>query len=180
VRERRLWRLHGQVSSDRVTRDRFDPPGSHSTEPLSINAKGEVVGVYRDGDGVDHGFLYNHGTYTVLDVPGALDTYAQSINDKGTIAGDYLINPGQNGGQTLGFLETGGIYTTIDPPGSFSTVVTDINDKDRRSGFIKRVATALSKVFFTATVPTRFSIFPGLPIRALTLLTIRDKSPDIT
>jgi hypothetical protein len=81
----------------------IDPPGSHGTEPINIDAKGEVIGVYRDGDGMDHGFLYSHGSYTILDVPGALDTYAYSINDKGSIAGYYLINPGQNGGQNLGF-----------------------------------------------------------------------------
>lgn len=50
------------------------------------------MGTGQGGGRLDHGFLYNHGTYTVLDVPGALDTYAQSINDKRAIAGDYLIN----------------------------------------------------------------------------------------
>lgn len=33
----------------------IDPPGSHLTEPISINAKGQIVGVYREqgepGDG---------------------------------------------------------------------------------------------------------------------------------
>jgi hypothetical protein len=26
----------------------IDPPGSHLTEPISINAKGQIVGVYRE------------------------------------------------------------------------------------------------------------------------------------
>ena len=48
------------------------PPGSYGTQPLSINDLGQIVGYYHDVNDVTHGFLYNHGAYTTLDVPGAL------------------------------------------------------------------------------------------------------------
>src|SRR3984893_8648546 len=35
----------------------FDPPGSNSTQPASINAKGAIAGSYNDANYVLHGFL---------------------------------------------------------------------------------------------------------------------------
>jgi probable HAF family extracellular repeat protein len=82
-------------------------------------------------NGVDHGFLYSSGTYTVLNFPVAIDpeaisTYALSINNAGQVVGGYLDNNG-HGGQTLGFLYSHGTYRTIEPPNAIQSAATSIN-----------------------------------------------------
>lgn len=43
----------------------FDPPGSITTNPASINPKGEITGSYTDAGFVHHGFLRSSdGTIT--------------------------------------------------------------------------------------------------------------------
>ena len=39
------------------------------TVAQGINDRGQIVGYYYDSGGNQHGFLYNGGTYTTLDVP---------------------------------------------------------------------------------------------------------------
>src|SRR5437588_7897652 len=68
----------------------FDPPGSTSTKPASINAKGAITGSYNDANFVLHGFLRApDGSFTTFDAPGATYTFPQSINRVGAIAGSY-------------------------------------------------------------------------------------------
>jgi probable HAF family extracellular repeat protein len=44
--------------------------------------------VYSDGDS-PHGFLFDNGTYTTLEVPGSIWTLANGINASGQIVGVY-------------------------------------------------------------------------------------------
>ena len=61
-----------------------------------INPSGEIVGVYTDAVGKQHGFLLSGGQFTTIDVPGALagvagtlPTVARGISPSGEIVGQY-------------------------------------------------------------------------------------------
>jgi uncharacterized membrane protein len=69
---------------------------SNSSCRISIRAT-EVAGSYVDSSGVTHGFIYDDGTFTTLNVPGAYDTSVDAINDRGEVAGSYLDDTGEHG-----------------------------------------------------------------------------------
>ncbi len=78
------------ANAQEVTYIIFDPPGSTSSHPASINAKGAITGSYNDANFVLHGFLRApDGSFTTFDAPGATSTFPQSINRVGAIAGSY-------------------------------------------------------------------------------------------
>jgi hypothetical protein len=61
-----------------------------------INPDGDIVGVYSDAVGRQHGFLLSDGQFTTVDVPGALagvggtlPTVARGISPSGEIVGQY-------------------------------------------------------------------------------------------
>jgi hypothetical protein len=61
-----------------------------------INAAGEIVGVYTDAVGVQHGFLLRRGEFITIDVPGSLagaggslPTAARGISSSGDVVGSY-------------------------------------------------------------------------------------------
>src|SRR5258708_36769739 len=57
------------ANAQEVTYIIFDPPGSTSAQPASINAKGAITGAYSDGQNI-HAFLrVRHDTITTTDVP---------------------------------------------------------------------------------------------------------------
>jgi hypothetical protein len=63
-----------------------------------INPVGEIVGVYIDAVGAQHGFLLNRGEFTSIDVPGTLagasgflPTIARGISPTGEIVGQYTV-----------------------------------------------------------------------------------------
>ncbi len=104
------------ANAQEVTYIIFDPPGSTSTQPKSINAKGAITGSYNDANFVLHGFLRApDGSFTRFHAPGATYTFPQSINRVGAIAGSY-----DDANFVLhGFLRSpDGTITTFDPPGS--------------------------------------------------------------
>lgn len=74
---------------DRGTFIPFDVPGSTFTAGWDVNARGDVVGVYRDARGL-HGFLWGGESFHAIDYPGATATRAFGINARGTIVGMYL------------------------------------------------------------------------------------------
>ena len=82
-----LWLLVGitrqAMAQPSYTFSTLDVPGSSyaSSGATGINASGQIVGWYNGG----HGFLFDHGSYTTLDVPGLTRTYANGINDAGQI-----------------------------------------------------------------------------------------------
>lgn len=70
-------------------------------------------------------FLYNNGTYTIINVPGANydSTVAEGINDMGQIVGHFTDSTGNHG-----FLDVNGHFTQIDFPGSSNTGFSGINN----------------------------------------------------
>src|SRR4051812_20815829 len=88
----------------------IDVPGaSFTTHASGINDVGEVVGGYFGGVG-HHGFLYDGGGFTAIDVPGASLTDASGINDAGQVVGIFYDSA--DGGH--GFLATPAVP---EPPG---------------------------------------------------------------
>jgi hypothetical protein len=125
--------LYGQpTASGAATCTTFDPLGSTSTQPQSINPAGVITGYYFDANFVAHGFLRApNGTLTTFDPPGypnntlAINSVGNSlaINPAATITGSYVDNIS---GYVHGFLRvtTGGeeqppkvTFTTFDVPG---------------------------------------------------------------
>lgn len=104
--------------------------GVRRTEALGINHRGEIVGKYVDDRG-SHGFVYDRGRFTSLDVPGALHTAAVGINAEGQIVGQYVM-----GGFGHGFLYHRGVFTTMDVPfpEATSTSLSDINERGQIVG----------------------------------------------
>ena len=79
----------------------FDVPGSTFTAAWDVNARGDVVGVYRNTAGV-HGFLWANLGFTAIDVPGAAATRAFGINSRGDIVGTHI----DAAGRAHGFVAT--------------------------------------------------------------------------
>lgn len=113
------------------------PPGSTYSSANDINSHNQVVGWYSDGSG-GHSFLYQNGTFTVLNAPLAVNgTYAVGLNDQGDIVGryydaDYFSH---------GFIYRGGIFTTfdyVDPRTGIAqpTTLNDINNAGQIVGNI--------------------------------------------
>jgi hypothetical protein len=67
--------------------------GFRSVNLTQVNDLGQVLGVvntvYSRGLSISEWFLYENGTYTVLDVPGAFSTTATQLNDAGQVLGRY-------------------------------------------------------------------------------------------
>ncbi|HKD61336.1 MAG TPA: hypothetical protein VKB47_12815 [Terracidiphilus sp.] len=84
-----------QPAAQSQTYTTFDPAGSTSTSPASINPAGAITGTYQDATFALHGFLRAaDGSITTIDAPGALDapyvgTSAAVITPQGLIAGIY-------------------------------------------------------------------------------------------
>jgi streptogramin lyase len=76
----------------------FAVPSSVSTQPASINPKGQITGVYFDTSNIAHGFLRDkQGAITTFDVPNAINTYPVGINPRGDITGWYSDAGGVHG-----------------------------------------------------------------------------------
>lgn len=96
------------------------PPG-FGTWVHYLSPAGDIVGDFRDSQGVYHGFIrhYSDGTVTTLDAPGytgtaLAGTSANWIGAAGTVVGSVF-----NSSQVYhSFVRTpDGIYTIFDPPG---------------------------------------------------------------
>ena len=74
-------------------------PEGTSTIVNDINARGDIVGRYRDADDNLHGFLLRNGAFSSIDFPDADFTVARGINSEGDIVGVF-----SSGGPTRGFL----------------------------------------------------------------------------
>jgi uncharacterized membrane protein len=106
-------------------------PGSYGTDPNGISNNGQIVGIAYLVPGHPDGFLWNSGTFSLLDYPGAIATLATGINDSGQIVGE---TEGLNS-VPIGFEEFGGAYTPIVYPGATQTYVTGINDSGQVVGW---------------------------------------------
>jgi probable HAF family extracellular repeat protein len=103
-------------------------PNGIGTEATGINDKGDVVGLYFDANGAQHGFLLKAGSYTSIDVPSESSTAAWGINNAGQIT-VYATN---SSGDFDSFLYNGTTFKNINDPnanGTLGTVVHTPNNK---------------------------------------------------
>ncbi len=98
-------------------------PNGIGTEVTGINDRGDVVGLYFDSSGVQHGFEKKAGgSYQSIDVTGDTSTVAWGINNMGQIT-VYATN---SAGEYDSFLLTGKSFKNIDNPaatGGLGTIV---------------------------------------------------------
>jgi probable HAF family extracellular repeat protein len=111
----------------------IEVPDATFTTAIGINARGQIVGGFRDAGGVIHGFLLDKGVFTQLDVdvPGATRTEPTGINARGQIVGNFT----DASGARRGFLLDRGVFTPIDVPGATATTVFGITDRGQIAGF---------------------------------------------
>jgi probable HAF family extracellular repeat protein len=127
-------RIRGFVRGKNGEYTFLDFPGATLTEASGINDNGQVVGDYRDVNGVFHGFFWDAGQYLTIDVPfpGVTQTAASAINGIGQIVGVYDDNIGTG---RHGFLYDNGVFTSFDfPDATRSTSLRDINDRGQIVG----------------------------------------------
>lgn len=93
-----------------------DVPGSNLTEPLGMNARGDIIGIYYDSSGIIHSFLLSNGSFTTIEAPRGARTFASGINRRGEIVGTFI-----NNGKEHGFLLRNGKYSVIAVPGAKAT-----------------------------------------------------------
>lgn len=89
------------------------PGATGGTFPASINNAGVIVGAYKIGaaSSPNHGFMWQNGVFTTIEVPGSQDTTPTKINDNNVIVGDNLDSLGV--GQ--GFALSEGKFFTLSP-----------------------------------------------------------------
>jgi len=85
-----------------------------------------VVGYYMDSSSVEHGFLYNGGTYTTLDNPSASQMTYYGTTAFG-ISGNNIVGTYSSDGASLGFLYNGSTYATLNNPSGTSTAAYGIS-----------------------------------------------------
>ena len=125
---------------DPITFDVVSVPGALYTIPAHINDLGQIVGLYVDGSGGEHGFLLANGKYATIDVPGALATEALGINGSNnpTIVGNYVDASGKLHGFTL----RNGIFKQLDVPSAVATSIHGINNANQVTGRYQQSASA--------------------------------------
>jgi probable HAF family extracellular repeat protein len=69
-----------------------------------------------------HGYIWDHGTFTTIDYPGAKSTGAYGINDRGQIVGGFCPHSAVCAGTILNptahaFRDDHGTFTKLDYPG---------------------------------------------------------------
>ena len=101
----------------------IDFPGSVLTNAQGINALGEIVGIYTDTAGQQHGFLRSGELYRSIDFPHARSTQVRGIGPAGDIVGTYQRENETAVGANHGFLMTrrGGFFPA-DYPGHQNTI----------------------------------------------------------
>ena len=105
-----------------------DVPGSVFTNPIAVNANGEVVGVSQDADGTYSGFHWRNGVSTTFTMPGPggnLTTQANGINNSGVIAG-VRLNMAQ---ESSGFVYANGEFSRVHVPGTPGESAVAINGR---------------------------------------------------
>jgi len=109
------------VARDQAVYSSIDFPGAVSTNAWGINPWGEIVGLYVDTGGKQHGFLLSGGQFTSIDYPGAIATDARGIGPDGEIVGSYTNAPG--GPPNIhGYLLGHGTFTPVRFPGYLGSI----------------------------------------------------------
>jgi hypothetical protein len=113
------------IAGTAITASPVYVPGSLGTFALGVNDAGNVVGVYFDSQGREHGFSSWQGSaYVSIDFPGAVATEALGTNKHGDIVGDYT----DSAGVVHGFALMNGRFQQVDAPFASGLSVTGIND----------------------------------------------------
>lgn len=100
----------------------IDIPDATATGAFGINARGEVVGFYRDASNRQHGFVLGRDGFRSIDFPGAALTDARGISPNGEVVGAYR-NPNEPTVNFHGYrLTRSGEYVPVDYPGHISTI----------------------------------------------------------
>jgi len=99
----------------------IDFPGAVLTQPQGINPGGEIVGLYKDTAGKQHGFLLSSGQFTSIDYPGAISTDARGIGPSGEIVGAFTNMPGGTP-NIHGYLMSQGKFSEVQYPGHLGTI----------------------------------------------------------
>lgn len=99
----------------------LDYPGAVLTNAWGINPGGDIVGVYTDTAGHQHGFLLSGGQFTSIDYPGAIATEARGISPSGDIVGSYTNSPGGLP-NVHGFTTSNGTFTQVQFPGYLGSI----------------------------------------------------------
>jgi hypothetical protein len=109
-----------------------DDPPTLLTEAIGMNDAGVVVGDYRDGRGMFHGFHYDSTTkqYSTIDWPGAKSTSLTGINNRGQMVGFFFD------AQTRfhGFVVEGAQLTEVQAPGIAQPDLCGIADDGTMAG----------------------------------------------
>src|SRR5262249_51259500 len=120
-------------------------PGSFSTNPLSINDRGEIVGEDIDVAGtVGHGYRQaRNGAITKYDAPGAPpdSTYFISINNRDQILGSYF----DESFDAFHFILDHGVATPFELPesaGATTVTAQTLNDLGQIVGYYTDAAGA--------------------------------------
>jgi len=101
----------------------IDVPGAIATNAQGINAEGDIVGIYADTAGKQHGFLLRDGRFETIDFPGATLTNARGISPDGDIVGSYSTSVGTQPPASIhGFLLRLGNYSEVQFPGHLGTI----------------------------------------------------------
>ena len=123
---------HRERDPDSLTFTQIDVPGATTTSALGINNRDEIVGIYVNANGAQHGFLLDDGVFVQIDFPDAVFTAPTGINDRGQIVGVF----GDAGGAEHGFLLDNGTFTQIDLPSGVDTNPLSINDRGQIVGHV--------------------------------------------
>jgi hypothetical protein len=107
-------------------------PESQFTAAVKINDRGQIVGLYVDSGGVEHGFLLNNGQYSTIDFPGAVATEALAINNwiVPGIAGNYT----DSSGNVHGFVGIAGKFIPVNASFAVNLSVNGMNDLGQLTG----------------------------------------------
>jgi hypothetical protein len=114
----------------------FDVPGATNTAAYEINNRGQIVGNYTDGNGVQHGYVLHDGKVTSIDHPRASDTpnltgtRVVGIDDRGRLVGGY----GDDAGSIHAWAWTDGRFTDVTPPGGLQAEASEIDNRGRIVG----------------------------------------------
>lgn len=94
----------------------LDVPGSIASGAEGTDGN-SIAGYYTDSGNLEHGYVYNSGSFTTIDDPSGVDgTLAFSVSGSNVI-GLYF----DSGNVAHGFLYNGSSYTTLDFPGAGNT-----------------------------------------------------------
>ena len=101
-----------------------------ATQAFGVNARGHIVGIYRDANDITHSFLLRNSVFKTIEVPGAAATLAaRGINARGDIVGNFR----DSAGNLHGYLLSDGKFNKFDEGSDFSTFLS-INNAGEIAG----------------------------------------------